>query len=471
MKLAMSGGAVLGRIIPKKVAVPIGPLPGASRAAQKGALPKGALVPKPFRGPIMAGCAIILFFFVGLGGWAAYAPLSSASAASGTVIVDSKRKIIQHLEGGIVREILVHDNDTVKAGQVLLRMDDTQAKARLQLITGRYFSDLALIARLQAEQVGKADIDFPAELLAKKDDPEIAKRIEEQRTLFRARADEMTSQTKLLAQRDAELNEEVKGHEGQIAAAAKQSTLIATEIKVVNDLLASGLALKPRLLALERQSAEIEGQTSANQAMIARARQTMGDTKLRIAELHTERSNEVVKQLADVQKDLFDLSEQRRAAQDTLDREEVRSPDDGIVVNLTVNTPGGVIGAGQPLLEIVPSLDRLVIDAHLEVNDIEKVKPGAKAEVRLLAYSIRTTPTLDARVVWISADRIETDKLRPPYYDARVEIDEAQLAALPDVKLYPGMPVQIMMVSGSQTMLDYLMAPITQAFSQAFREK
>ena len=136
-----------------------------------------------------------------------------------------------------------------------------------------------------------------------------------------------------------------------------------------------------------------------------------------------------------------------------------------------MNTPGGVIGAGQPLLEIVPSLDRLVIDAHLEVNDIEKVKPGAKAEVRLLAYSIRTTPTLDARVVWISADRIDTDKLRPPYYDARVEIDEAQLAALPDVKLYPGMPVQIMMVSGNQTMLDYLMAPITQAFSQAFREK
>jgi len=471
MKLAVSGGAVLGRIIPKKVAVPIGPLPGASRAAQTGALPKGAFVPKPFRGPILAGCAIILCFFFGLGGWAAYAPLSSASAASGKVIVDSKRKVIQHLEGGIVREILVHDNDTVKAGQVLLRMDDTQAKTRLQLITGRYYSDLALIARLQAEEAGRADIDFPPELLAKKDDPDIAKRIQEQKTLFQARADELASQTKLLTQRDAELNEEVKGHEGQIAAAGKQSTLIAAEIKVVNDLLASGLALKPRLLLLERQAAEIEGQTSANQAMIARARQTMGDTKLRIAELHTERSNEVVKQLADVQKELYDLSEQRRAAQDMLDREEVRSPDDGIVVSLAVNTPGGVIGPGQPLLEIVPSLDRLVIDAHLEVNDIEKVKPGAKAEVRLLAYSSRTTPTLDARVAWISADRIDTDKLQPPYYDARVEIDEAQLAALPDVKLYPGMPVQVMMVSGNQTMLSYLMAPITQAFSQAFREK
>ncbi len=466
MKLAVSSGGILGRISVKKIPAPIGPLPGASRAQ-----PRGALVPRPFRGPILAGCVIILVFFVGLGGWAAFAQLSSASAATGTVIVDSKRKVIQHLEGGIVREILVHDNDTVKAGQVLLRMDDTQARARLQLITGRYDSDLALAARLQAEEVARPDIEFPPELLAKKDVPDVAKRIEAERTLFRARADEMTSQTKLLSQRDAELNEEVKGHEGQIAAAVKQSTLISSEIKVVNDLLSSGLALKPRLLLLQRQAAEIEGQVSSNQALIARARQTMGDTKLRIAELHTQRTNEVLKQLTDTQKELFDLSEQKHTAQDMLDRIEVRAPDDGIVVNLAVNTPGGVIGAGQALLEIVPSLDRLVIDAHIEVNDVEKVKPGTAAEVRLLAYSSRTTPTLDAHVVWISADRIDTDKLRPPYFDARVEIDEAQLAALPDVKLYPGMPVQVMMVSGNQTMLDYLMAPITQAFSQAFREK
>lgn len=467
MTEAVQSGGAIGRITPKKVrSAPIGPLPGAARS-----LPKGAIMPVSFRGPILAGCAIILVFFVGLGGWAAVAPLSSASAAVGTVIVDSKRKVIQHLEGGIVRDILVHDNDTVKAGQVLLRLDDTQAKARLALITGRYYGALALAARLQAEQLNRPDIDFPPELTAKRDDSAVANRIEAERTIFRARADELASQTKLLNQRDAELNEEVKGHAGQITAAAKQSELIATEINVVNGLLASGLALKPRLLLLERQAAEIEGQVSSNQAMIARARQTMGDTKLRISELRTQRINEVLKQLGDNQKELFDLTEQKRTAQDLLDREEIRSPDDGIVVNLTVNTPGGVIGGGQSLLEIVPSLDRLVIDAHIEVNDVEKVSAGAAAEVRLLAYSSRTTPTLDAHVVWISADRIDTDKMRPPYYDARVEIDEAQLAALPDIKLYPGMPVQVMMVSGNQTMLSYLMAPISQSFSQAFREK
>ena len=164
MTEAVQRGGAIGRITPKKVrAAPIGPLPGAANSR-----PKGAVMPVSFRGPILAGCAIILIFFVGLGGWAAVAPLSSASAATGTVIVDSKRKVIQHLEGGIVREILVHDNDTVKAGQVLLRLDDTQAKARLQLITGRYYGALALAARLQAEELNRPDIDFPPELMANK---------------------------------------------------------------------------------------------------------------------------------------------------------------------------------------------------------------------------------------------------------------------------------------------------------------
>jgi HlyD family type I secretion membrane fusion protein len=428
--------------------------------------------PADFSGPITAGCLIVAAFFGGLGLWAWLAPLSSAAVAPGTVIVDGKRKLIQHLEGGIVRDILVHDNDRVAAGQVLLRLDDTQPKAKLQLISGRYYGGLARAARLAAEANFRPAIDFPELLTSRRGEPDIAKVMESERTIFKARIEELESQTKILTQRDAQLAEEIRGYEGQIAAAGRQLALIADEIKVVHELLADGLAVRPRLLLLQRQAAEIEGRRSENVANIARARQTMGDTRLRIADLRTNRTNEAVKQLGEVQKELSDLTEQLRAAEDVIRRIELRAPEEGIVQNLTVNTVGGVIAGGVPLMEIVPSLDRLVIEAKVEVNDIDKVRAGTTAQVRLLAYSRRTTPTVDGEVIWISPDRIETDRLRPAYYAARVVVDEAKLAELAgDVHLYPGMPVEVMLVTGSQSMLDYLFAPISRTFGRAFKEK
>jgi HlyD family type I secretion membrane fusion protein len=433
--------------------------------------PPSQIGPRGFRGPIAAGLIILAVFVGGFGTWATLAPLSTAAVAPGMVVVDTKRKVIQHLEPGIVREILVRDDDRVTAGQVLIRLDNAQVAAKVQALVARYNGALALAARLRAEELGRAEIEFPPELLAEARDPDVAKLVDSEIGIFKAKLAEYQSQAKVLAQRDAQIGEEIKGLQGQIAAQDSQLGLIAEEIKVVREMLERGLAQRPRLLLLMRQAAELEGQRSQNVAAIARARQTIGDTELRISELHTSRIDDAVEQYGDNQKELFDLAEQLRAAKDVLDRIEIRSPMDGIVVNRSVHTPGGVINAGEPLMEIVPSIDRLVVESHVEVNDIGKVGPGLPAQIRFTAYSQRTTPTIDGRVLWVSADRLEDPKTKQPYYLARIEMDEAQLAKLDNVRLYAGMPADTMIVTAQRTALDYLLTPIERTFSRGMREK
>jgi len=205
--------------------------------------------------------------------------------------------------------------------------------------------------------------------------------------------------------------------------------------------------------------------------MIARARQNMGDTQLHIVELTVSRVNDAVEALGETQKDLFDLGQQMQAARDVLDRMEIRAPQDGIIVNRAVNTVGGVVNAGAPLMEIVPSLDKLVIEARVELTDVDKVRPELAAQIRLLAFSQRTTPTVAGRVVWVSADRIEDEKAKASYYTTRIDVDQTQLAALEGVRLYPGMPVDVMIETGKRTMFQYLLAPIENTFAHAMREQ
>jgi HlyD family type I secretion membrane fusion protein len=256
-----------------------------------------------------------------------------------------------------------------------------------------------------------------------------------------------------------------------MAAQSRQMTLIKAEIADVSELLAKGLAPRPRLSQLQRTAAELDGQHSQNAAMIAKSRQDMGDTRLQIAELTVTRVNDAVAALGDTQKDVFDLSQQMLAARDVLDRMTIRAPQDGVVVNLAVHTVGGVINEGAPLMEIVPSLDQLVVEAHVEVTDIGKVRPELPAQIRLLAFSQRTTPSIDGRVAMVSADRIDDDKAKTAYYTARVAVDQKNLAALPNIRLYPGMPVDVMIETGKRTMLQYLLAPIENSFAHALREK
>lgn len=409
-------------------------------------------------------------FFGVFGGWAILAPLDSAAVAPGVVSVEGSRKTVQHLEGGIIAEILVKDGDRVKAGQPLIRLDDTQPKANLKLLQGRLYSALALEARLVAERDGKAEITFPDSLLEKKDDPKIDEIITGQINIFQARREALSGKENILKLRSAQLNEEITGLKGQIGAEDTQLRLIAAEIADVAGLVKKGLAPKPRLLSLQRRQAEIEGSRSKNHAQIARAMQSIAETSLQISELRTTAINEAVEQVRDVQNDLGDLLEKTRAAKDVLSRMEIRAPRDGAVVNLKVHTPGGVIAPGEPLLDIVPLDVRLIVEARVDPKDIDVVRPGLASQIRLSAFSQRRTKPLEGRVLTVSADVLRDDRTGRSYYLARIEIMEPPEKVLGGAVIQPGMQADVMIVTGERTFFDYILGPVESSFNRAFRE-
>lgn len=422
------------------------------------------------RGMVIVGFAITGAFFGLFGGWAAFAPLESAAIAPGIVSVDTNRKTIQHLEGGIVGEIRVREGAAVKAGQVLIRLDEIQPRASLELLLGRLMAAKALEARLIAERDDESGIEIPDELLSRGDDPKIAKIIHGQSRIFESRNAAINGQVAILGRRQAQLGEEINGLKNQIKAEEKQLALIGEEIADVEGLIRKGLARKPRLLSLKREAAEIEGSKGKNQAAVARSRQQIDETRLRIAELRTNRVNEVVQELREVQTELFDLTERMGAARDVLSRTEIRAPLDGTVVNLRVHTTGGVIAPGEPLLDIVPSDEPLVIEARVDPNDIDIVHPGLFAQVRLSAFSSRTMVPIDGRVVWVSADSLTDERTGQSYYLARVELTGDLAKVLEGASLYPGMAAEVMVVTGARTTLEYLVRPIAQSLNRAFRE-
>ncbi len=422
------------------------------------------------KGEALAALTIIGVFFVGFFGWAAIAPLQTAAIAPGVLSVDGYRKTIQHLEGGIVGEILVREGDEVSADQVLIQLADTSARATLELLLGRWMVASSLEARLFAERDGQMEIVFPKALLDRKDDPKVAQIIEGQNNIFTSRSEVLMGQGSILDQRGAQLEEEIKGIRGQIRAEDAQLKLIKVEIKDIQALYKKGFARKPRLLQLQRRAAEIEGSRNLHQAQIARAKQSIAESKMRVAELRTSMLNEVAEELRRVQGDLYDLGERLRAAKDVLARTAIRSPIAGTVVNLQVHTPGGVIGAGAPLLDIVPSERRLVVEAQIDPNDIDIVRAGLGAQVRFTAFNQRHRPAAIGTVTSVSADRLTDEASGENYYLARIELAEVDADGAETDELRPGMQAEVMIVTGERTALDYLVEPFSRSFNRAFRE-
>ena len=420
--------------------------------------------------PVTIGIAVVVAFFGGIGGWAAVATLESAAIAPGVVSVASSRKTVQHLEGGIIGQILVRDGDEVTTGQVLIRLEETQPRATLDLLRGRRRAAAALEARLIAERDGNDGVGFPDWLLDEGDDPEVRAAIDGEMSIFVARARTLASQVAVLGQRIAQFGEEIIGLEGQLAAEDTQLALIADEMAAVVVLLEKGLERKPRLLALQRREAEIQGSRSANLAAIARVRQSIGEARLRIGELDTARINEVVEQLRETQNALFDLSERLNAAEDVMRRTEIRAAQDGTIVNLQVHTPGGVIAPGAPLMDIVPSGDTLIIEARVDPRDIDVVHWGLPARVRLTAYNQRNSVPMDGRVISVSADNIIDQRTGQAYYLARIKLDKDPSEVMAGVSLYPGMQAEVMIVTGKRTVLEYLLAPLSRSIDRALRE-
>lgn len=418
---------------------------------------------------LVAGFLLIAAFFGGFGGWAAFAPLESAAIAPGVISVDSKRKTVQHLEGGIVANILVREGNAVKVGQPLVHLDDTQARAQLGLVTGQYRSAVALEARLEAELEGLDAIAFPEALTAAAGSADVDKLISTQNRLFRSRAESLVNQTNILRQRIAQLREEITGTQAEMTAQDRQLALVGEELATTEQLLARGYERRPRLLDLQRQQAEITGARAQNKARIARAHQSIGEAELQITQLSNERLNEVVGQLRDVQSQIADLGEKMSSASDVLSRTVVTASVDGTVVNLQIATSGGVVAAGQPIMDIVPTDDSLIVEARLDPNDIDVVTLELPAQVRVSAFSQRTAPVLDGKVIYVSADRLTDERTGVPHYLVRVALTPEQ-PGLKGLVLQPGMPAEVMIVTGQRTPLDYLVRPIMHSFGRALHE-
>lgn len=433
--------------------------------------PATATLGRSLRRTVLAGASIAGLFFIGFGGWAAWAPLSGAAVASGVISPEGKRRSVQHLEGGIVHRLLVRNGSEVTAGQALVELDANIVRARYDAQIEEYRMNLARQARLIAERNEAPDVTFPAEQWGEYKGESGRQMFAAEWDLFFSRREAREGQKQILHQRIAQHQDEIGGLEEQIKSQATQLALIRQETDGIRELVEKGHERRPRLLALQRATAEISGARAGSRAAVARALSVIGETEARLASLDSDRREEIETQLSDVQANLARLREERRATRDILDRTVIVAPVSGTVVELRVHTVGGVIAAGGEVLDIVPSGEELLIDARVSPADIDEVREGLPARVILTGYSMRTTPTLEGKVRSVSADRIVDPRTGEAYYLARIELPAEHIREVaPHVSLKPGMPADVMIMTGNRTMLDFLLAPITASFRKSFNE-
>jgi HlyD family secretion protein/epimerase transport system membrane fusion protein len=421
-------------------------------------------------GPLLLGFAAIGAAFGGLLGWGHSAPLASAAVAPGLVEVEGRRKQVQHLEGGSVAELLVRDGDVVREGQTLLRLDPTRAEASAAILQAKLDAATALEARLAAESDGAPAVTFPEALLARRGEREVADILRGQRALFEARRASIDGQAAVLRQRIAQLDEDIVGLREQQKAKERQIALIAEELKALAGLFAKGYAERPRILALEREQAKLDGERGELISEVARAQQAIGEAELQILQVETRFQEEVASGLRNVRQESFDLEERLAAARHLLERTVVRAPAAGAVVGLNAHTVGGVVKPGDVILEIVPLAERLLVRAEVRPLDIDSVAAGQEAEVRILAFRARSAPALHGRVTQVSADSIADPRTGRPFYLAQIELPEAELAKLGGLRLQPGMPADVLIKTGERTALAYLTEPLLESFNRAWRE-
>jgi HlyD family secretion protein len=436
------------------------------------------VLPPPPRTPfrrirVLAGTAfgLVLLFIGGFGVWSVTAPLESAAIAAGSVEVETSRKTVQHLEGGIVARILVKDGDSVTAGQPLIQLDDTKARATAQALEGQLREARAREARLLAERDGSDILQFPAALRqAAEKDPALSDILTGQQRIFTSRHQLYQSQLAVWVQRQHQISRQMVGLRYQVTAAERRAEIIKKEMEAIAPLVARGVIAQPRKLSLEREQAEIEGRRGQAQEEMARAEQGVGEANAQILKLRSDREAEIAQSLREAQALVFQLSERFQAAEDVLARTQVRAPEDGVVTDLRIRTPGGVVTEGQPLLDLVPKHDRLIVTAQVRPDDIDVVHPGLPAQVRLMPYKHRRVPPVEGTLTYVSADRMTEKTTERPYYTARIRFDETSLAALPDVEVMAGMPVEVLIKTGKFTVAGYMLRPVTDSFNRAFRE-
>jgi HlyD family secretion protein len=430
-----------------------------------------ALLRRGLRGPSRSGLILTVVFAFGFGLCGSIIPIAGGASAPAVISPDGSRKTIQHLEGGIIESLRVRDGDVVQAGQAIVSLSDIQPRATYETLLDQYRTLLVSRARLLAEREGRAQLDLPREMHGAPDDPGLHRVVESQRQLLKTRHAMHVSRIRVLRQRIEQYQEQITGLEAQVHSASRQLDLLAQEVDAKEQLQRKGILPKPELLKLQRLQAEVGGRKGEYIGNIARAKQQIGETELQITAFDAERLDQINTQLDQVRLELTTVTERLFASKDILNRTVIRSPVAGTVVNLRFKTEGGVVQKGEPIMDIVPLEDVLVIDARISPNDIDVVHTGLPAQVHLLAYANRTIPRISGIVQSVSADRILDETTRQYYYLARVEVDRDEVRRTdPDIQLMPGMPAEVLIVTGQQTLVQYLLKPFTDVLRRSLRE-
>jgi HlyD family secretion protein len=420
---------------------------------------------------IVVGSVIVAVLLLGLGGWAATAELAGAIIAQGSVVVDSNVKKVQHPTGGVVGELNVHDGDHVKAGDVLIRLDETVTRANLSIVTKGLTELYARKARLAAERDGAATVAVPKELADHVDDPDVKEALASERKLFDLRRQARIGQKDQLRERIAQLQEQITGLTAQQDAKTKETDLINRELQGVRDLYAKNLVPLNRLTSLERDAAKIEGERGQLIASAAEAKGKVTETQLQIIQVDQDLSSDVAKELRETDSKIGEYVERKVTAEDQLKRTDIRAPQDGIVFQSTANTVGGVVAAGDPIMLIVPESDNLLVEVKVEPKDIDQVQFNQPVVLRFSSFNVRTTPEINGTVARIAADTTTDQRTGQSYYLVRIAMTTDEVKRLGDGKLTPGMPVEAFIQTGERTMLSYLIKPLHDQLMRSFREK
>ena len=397
--------------------------------------------------------------------------MSGALIAQGSIVVDSNVKKVQHPTGGVVGEVRVHDGDHVKAGEIVVRLDETVTRANLAIVTRGLDELAARKARLVAERDGAETIKFPPDLLARADDPTVTNAIVNERKLFELRRTSRSGQKAQLSQRIGQLEEEIRGLTGQQEAKTREISYITQELEGVRDLYKKNLVPITRLNTLQRDTARIEGERAQLIASVAQAKGKISETQLQIIQIDQDLGSEVAKDMREVDGKIGEFVERKVTAEDQLKRIEIRAPQDGTVLQSTVHTVGGVITAGDAIMLIVPAADSLMVEAKVNPQDVDQLQLGQAAMLRFSSFNQRTTPEINGTVTRISADTTTDQRTGQSYYTIRIAMPTKELARLGDVRLIPGMPVEAFVQTGERTVFSYLVKPLSDQLMRAFREK
>ena len=420
---------------------------------------------------LIAAVVVAILLVGGIGGWAATSEFAGAVIAQGQLVVDTNVKKVQHPTGGVVAELNVRDGDIVKAGEIVIKLDDTQTRANLQIVVRGLDEFAARKAREEAEIDGLASITFPSDLEDRRSDPEIERMLVGETRLFEIRRKTREGLKGQLNERVLQSEEEISGLIAQVASKDKQVEWIKKELDGVRELWAKQLVQFTRVTALEREQARLEGERGQLVASIAQSKGKISETKIQILQVDQDMRTEDGKDLADIRGKTAELVEKKVAAEDQLKRIDIRAPQNGMVHQLDVHTVGGVVSAGQQIMLIVPAADKLIVEAKVQPQDIDQVHVGQAAVMRFTSFNSRTTPEINGEVSVVSADVSQDQRTGASFYTVRIAVSPEQIARLGEIKLVPGMPVEIFIQTTIRTVVSYFLRPFHDQIAKVFREK